>query len=44
MRAALLPVWPALSKHYGLHPWDVDRLSAAEMNQYLDGLAELARG
>ncbi len=41
MRAALHTVWPALSYHFGIHPWNVDRLSAAEVRVYLDALEEI---
>lgn len=40
MRAALLKAWPALSETFGIHPWDVKRLSAAEIGQYLIFLRE----
>lgn len=41
MRAALLTSWPSLSHMFHLHPWDVDRLSAAEVRVYLDALADI---
>lgn len=34
MRRALLAEWPALSRLYGLHPWDVPRLTADELIAY----------
>lgn len=43
MRRALLKQWPALSKFYGLFPWDVDRLTFDELRQYLDQYAEYQR-
>lgn len=43
MRAKLLKVWPALSYMYGLKPWDIGRLSAAELLVYLDDLEETNR-
>lgn len=47
MRAALLVAWPAISYHFGIRPWDTERLSTAEIRQYLDALDDLhdaARG
>lgn len=41
MRRALLSAWPALSRVYGLHPWQVDRLTPDELNAYLDDLGHL---
>lgn len=41
MRARLAERWPALSYHFGLHPWDVGRLSLVEMNAYLEALEAL---
>lgn len=35
MRRALLRSWPALSRFYQIHPWDVDRLTVDELNEYL---------
>lgn len=34
MRRRLLDWWPALSLHYGLHPWDVERLTPDELVAY----------
>ncbi|HNB93548.1 MAG TPA: hypothetical protein PLX07_01100 [Microthrixaceae bacterium] len=38
MRRALLPLWPALAARYGLHPWDVDRLTPDEINRFIADL------
>ena len=35
MRRALLRSWPALSRFYGLKPWDVEQLTVDELNEYL---------
>lgn len=35
MRRALLPLLPAWSRIYGLHPWDVDSLTRRELSEYL---------
>lgn len=35
MRRALIKSWPALSRFYNLHPWDVERLTVDELNEYL---------
>lgn len=43
MRRALLKQWPALSKFYGLFPWDTDRLTLDELRQYVDQYAEYQR-
>lgn len=42
MRAALLHQWPALSRLFGLHPWDVDRLTFDELRAYLEHFEEIA--
>lgn len=34
MRRRLLKSWPALTKFYGLMPWDVARLTPDELNEY----------
>jgi hypothetical protein len=31
-------LWPGLSLHFGLHPWDVERLSQAEIERYVHAL------
>jgi hypothetical protein len=41
MRRALRASLPALSMHFGIHPWDVERLTYGEIPVYLDALAEL---
>ncbi len=43
MRRALCKQWPALSQLYGLHPWDLDRLTGDEVGAYLNDLAENAK-
>jgi hypothetical protein len=35
IRRALLRQWPALARFYGIHPWDVDRFTLDELNEYL---------
>lgn len=42
MRRRLLKAWPALSYHFGLRPWDVDRLSMDELNEYLVQIPKVA--
>lgn len=37
----MLKAWPALSYHFGLHPWDVGRLSEIEIDFYLEALRDL---
>lgn len=37
------PMWPALSARFGVHPWDVERLTYAELEHYRDALVEEAR-
>ena len=34
MRRALLEQLPAFSHVFGIHPWDVDRLTLREVNTY----------
>lgn len=41
MRAALAEAWPALSRFFGLKPWDVERLTLVELNAYLVALKEM---
>lgn len=36
MRRALRKQWPALSHWFGIHPWDVDRLTLYELAEYVD--------
>lgn len=43
MRRRLLDSWPALSHEFGLHPWDVDRLTADEINAYVRWVNEKYR-
>lgn len=43
MRRAIGPRWPALSRHFGVHPWDVERLTFDELAGYLDALDEVER-
>ena len=35
MRRALLTRWPAISRFYGLFPWDAERLTVDELNEYM---------
>ena len=35
MRRALLRSWPALTKFFGLMPWDVERLTGDELREYV---------
>lgn len=48
MRRALLEELPALTKFFGLKPWDIDRLTARELHQYRtwqqEYIAEMERG
>ena len=41
MRRALLKAWPALSRVYGLLPWQVGDLTPDEVRAYLDDLNRL---
>ena len=41
MRRALLQAWPALSRVYGLHPWDVGQMTPDEVRCYLDDLRQM---
>jgi len=43
VRATLVGAWPSLSRLYGIHPWDIHRLSIPELNAYLEDLEEYAR-
>jgi len=43
VRARLVDVWPALSHHFDIHPWDVERLTFRELNAYVKALNDLAR-
>lgn len=38
MRASLIHLWPALSRRFGIHPWDVERLTFNELEAYVDDL------
>lgn len=38
----LLAAWPVLSEVYGICPWDVDKVSWAELEQYLIAIQEKA--
>jgi hypothetical protein len=35
VRRAIGPLWPILSAVYGIRPWHVDRLTAAELNDFV---------
>ena len=41
MRRALLQAWPALSRVYGLHPWDVGQMTPDEVRCYLEDLKQM---
>lgn len=30
------PLWPALTRFYGLKPWEVDLLTSGEVDEYID--------
>lgn len=36
MRRAIGSAWPILSELFGLHPWDVERLTYFELRDYMD--------
>jgi Tat protein secretion system quality control protein TatD with DNase activity len=40
IRRALLKQWPALARFYGIHPWDAERFTLDELNEYLRQLDE----
>ena len=42
LRPRSCPGGPALSLHFGIRPWELDRLSPAELNEYPEALADLA--
>lgn len=37
----MLRAWPALSRVYGLRPWEVELLTPDEVRAYLDDLVAL---
>ena len=41
MRQAIGNRWPALSHWFGLHPWDVERLTPFEIKSYLEALHDI---
>lgn len=43
MRRALLKQWPAITKFYGIRPWELDRFTASEWGEYLRQMAEFQR-
>lgn len=43
MRRALRTKLPALSMHFGIHPWQVDDLTYGEIAEYLQALQELSQ-
>ncbi len=43
MRRALRRQLPAFSHHFGIQPWDIDRLTYGELDLYLEQLRELAK-
>jgi hypothetical protein len=32
------PVWPALTRFYGIKPWEIDLLTSGEIEAYVAGL------
>jgi len=42
VRAGLIRAAPALSYHFGVHPWHYELLSVVELNEYLVQLDALA--
>jgi len=40
VRAALLEQLPALTRFYGLKPWDFDRMTLFEVSEYLSQLRQ----
>lgn len=43
MRARLTAAWPDLSHYFGIHPWDVERLTYGEIDAYVEALNEIGR-
>lgn len=43
MRRELRRTLPALSFHFGIQPWDLDRMTYGEIEVYLEALAELSK-
>lgn len=43
MRARYHESWPALTFHFGITPSNFTDYSVAELNRYLDALAEMSR-
>lgn len=41
MRRALRARLPAFSYHFGIQPWDVDRLTYGEIDVYVSALTDL---
>jgi hypothetical protein len=41
IRARLLAAWPNLSHYFGIHPWDVPKLTIQELNEYMGWLKDL---
>jgi hypothetical protein len=44
MRGLMAPEWPVLSFLYGLHPWDLERLSPIELAEYREQAKKLLGG
>lgn len=44
MRVRLLHAWPALSHHFGIKPTDIYGMTPAELDAYLDALADINDG
>lgn len=43
MRRAVGDLWPILSAVYGIHPWDVDRLTVDELTRYVTAATAATR-
>jgi hypothetical protein len=43
VRRDLLKSWPAITKFYGLFPWDMERLTVDELNEYLSQMDDVQR-
>ena len=42
MRAALRPLWPALTARFGIRPTDLEHLSGFEVAEYVNTLLDAA--
>lgn len=43
LRRALRSQLPAITSFYGFKPWELDRLTDGELNEYVTQLAELRK-